>query len=84
MPTNSIDSDQLEVKATSAILSAAAFWIGSECQAVNDMFMACKRKSNDPAECAEAGIAVSHCVNTLYPRILVIEPILITLSNIIL
>lgn len=59
------ESDQLDVKATSAVLSAAAFWIGSECQTVNDMFMACKSKSNDPAECAEAGIAVSHCVNTL-------------------
>ncbi len=59
------DSDQLEVKASSAILSAAAFWIGSECQTVNDMFMACKRKSNDPAVCVEAGLAISHCVNSL-------------------
>lgn len=59
------DSDPIEVKATSAILSAAAFWIGAECQSVNDMFMACKRKSNDPADCAEAGIAVTSCVNNL-------------------
>lgn len=60
-----MSTDPLEVKATSAVLTAAAFWIGSECQTVNDMFMACKKKSNDPAECAEAGIAVSNCVNTL-------------------
>lgn len=59
------DSDPLEVKATSAILTAAAFWIGSECQIVNDMFMACKKKSNDPADCAEIGLSVSHCVNQL-------------------
>lgn len=59
------DSDQLEVVASSAILSAAAFWIGSECKSVNDMFMACKKKSNDPAVCVEAGIAVTHCVNSL-------------------
>ena len=59
------DSDQSEVMASSAVLSAAAFWIGSECQAVNDMFMAFKNKSNDPAVCAEAGLAVTYCVNTL-------------------
>ena len=59
------DSDQLEVKATSAVLSAASFWIGAECKNVNDMFMACKRKSNDPVDCAEAGLAISHCVNNL-------------------
>jgi hypothetical protein len=63
------DSDSIEVKATSAVLSAAAFWIGTECQIVNDMFMACKRKSNDPADCAEAGLAVTHCVNNLYTKI---------------
>ena len=61
----STDTEPLEVNATSAILTAAAFWIDSECQAVSDMFMACKRKSTDPAECAEAGLAVTHCVNNL-------------------
>lgn len=60
------DSDQLHVKASSAILTAAAFWIGNECKQVNDMFMACKNRSNDPVDCAEAGIAVTHCVNNLY------------------
>ena len=59
------DSDSIELKATSAILTATAFWIGAECQSVNDMFMACKRKSNDPANCAEAGLAITHCVDNL-------------------
>lgn len=59
------DSDQLQVKASSAILSAAAFWIGSECRQVNDMFMACKKRSADPVDCAEPGLAVTHCVNNL-------------------
>lgn len=68
MSSSPNNSEQLEVRASSAILSAAAFWIGAECQEVNDMFMACKRKSNDPAVCAEAGLAVTHCVNSLYSR----------------
>ena len=59
------ESEPSEVKATSAVLVAASFWIDSECKSVNDMFMACKRKSTDPAECAEAGLAVTHCVNNL-------------------
>lgn len=58
--------DPLEVRATSAVLTAAAFWIDSECAQVNDMFMACRRQHTDPANCAEAGLAVSTCVNTLY------------------
>jgi hypothetical protein len=60
------NDEPVEVEATSAILTAAAFWIGAECQSVNDMFMACKAKSTDPADCAETGLAVSHCVNNLY------------------
>ena len=57
------EDNLLEVKATSAVLQAAAFVIGSECQQVNDMFMACRRESNDPVKCAEAGIALNACVN---------------------
>lgn len=57
------EDNLLEVKATSAVLQAAAFVIGSECQQVNDMFMACRRESNDPVKCAEAGIALNVCVN---------------------
>jgi hypothetical protein len=62
---NRSDNESVEVQATSAVLTAAALWIGDECGQVNDLFMACKRASNDPTVCAEAGLAVSSCINNL-------------------
>ena len=56
------EAESIDVKASSAVLQAAAFLIGEECAQVNDMFMACKRQHSDPVECAEPGLAVSLCV----------------------
>ncbi len=55
--------ESIDVRASSAVLQAAAFLIGEECGRVNDMFMACKRQHSDPIQCAENGLAVSQCVN---------------------
>lgn len=65
VPELPMDSDEIDVKASSAVLQAASFLIGEECAQVNDMFMACKRKHSDPVQCAEAGMSVSLCVNRL-------------------
>lgn len=54
-----------EFPATSAVLLAAAFVIEDACKPVNDQFMICKDKTEDPADCVPAGESVRECVNTV-------------------
>lgn len=55
-----------EFPATSAVLLAAAFVIEDACKPVNDKFMICKNKTEDPADCVPAGESVQQCVNSVY------------------
>lgn len=53
------------INATSAILTAASFFIGQQCKQQNDEFMKCKKDLADPEKCLAKGIQVSKCVKNM-------------------
>ncbi|PWN52048.1 putative NADH dehydrogenase 22K chain precursor [Violaceomyces palustris] len=58
-----------EVGATSAPLKSAAFFIGQQCQEVNEDFMLCKNESRDPAHCLKEGRRVTRCAQDLIKKL---------------
>ncbi len=46
----------------SAVLMAASKHVAVSCAAVNDAFIACKKRDKDPTACLAAGDAVTSCV----------------------
>lgn len=46
----------------SAVLMAASKHVAVTCAAVNEAFIACKKRDKDPAACLAAGDAVTACV----------------------
>jgi NADH dehydrogenase (ubiquinone) 1 alpha subcomplex subunit 8 len=55
-----------EIKATSAVLWSAAFFVGQYCKDYNEDYMLCKQDSMDPAVCALEGRKVTRCALDLY------------------
>lgn len=55
-----------ELGASSAPLTSAAFFIGSECREFNDDYMLCRQEDNNPEHCLKEGRRVTRCASHVY------------------